>query len=133
MPHGQLRTRRWNDPALPGDGTRILVTRYRPRGVRSEDATWSEWWKELAPSVELHAAAYGKTAPPIGRDDYARRYLAELAADARAQFVLRGLVGRIAGGEDITLLCSSACVDETRCHRTLLRELVTRSLGDTKT
>ena len=27
-------------------------------------------------------------------------------------------------GEDVTLLCSSACTDEAECHRSLLRELI---------
>ena len=132
MAHGHLRTRRWNDPALPDDGTRILVTRYRPRGVRTCDETWTEWWKELAPSVELHAAVYGKGQPPIERDVYARRYLEEIARDARAQYVLSGLVSRIRDGEDVTLVCSSACIDESRCHRTLLRALIVGSLAATK-
>ena len=131
MAHGRLHTRRWNDPARPDDGTRILVTRYRPRGIRACDETWSEWWKELAPSVELHAAAYGKGQPAIDRDVYARRYLEEIERDARAQYVLAGLVARIRGGEDVTLLCSSACRDETRCHRALLRGLIRQSLDAT--
>jgi uncharacterized protein YeaO (DUF488 family) len=125
---GRIRTRRFNDPALPDDGTRILVTRFRPRGVRREDETWSEWWKELGPSVELHAAAYGKGQPAIDRTEYRARYLAEMSVDP-ARYILRGLVGRVAAGEDVTLLCSSACVDETRCHRTLLVELVRSQTG----
>ena len=76
MSRGKIRTRRWNDPVQPDDGARILVTRYRPRGVRAEDETWSEWWKELAPTVELHAAAYGKGQAVLDRDAYVRRYLA---------------------------------------------------------
>jgi len=34
------------------------------------------------------------------------------------------LAARVRQGETITLLCSSACVDESRCHRSLLRELI---------
>ena len=60
-----IQTRRWNDPSEAGDGYRLLVCRYRPRGVRKEDETWDEWCKELGPSVDLHAAYYGKHVPPI--------------------------------------------------------------------
>jgi uncharacterized protein YeaO (DUF488 family) len=117
----EIRTRRWNDPPERGDGRRLLVCRYRPRGVRKEDETWDAWCKELAPSVELHAAYYGKHAPPIGLDEYRRRYLAEMRAqEAR----IAQLARRCASGETLTLLCSSACVDERRCHRTLLAELI---------
>jgi hypothetical protein len=34
------------------------------------------------------------------------------------------LAARARGGETVTLLCSSACVDPARCHRTLLKELI---------
>ena len=123
---GEIRTRRWNDPALPGDGTRILVTRYRPRGVRREDERWDEWWKDLGPSAGLHAAAYGKEGrPPIDFAEYRRRYLEEIAVDP-GRFHLQALRNRFVAGETITLLCSSACTDETRCHRTVLRDLVLR-------
>jgi uncharacterized protein YeaO (DUF488 family) len=120
---GEIRTRRWNDPARPGDGARILVTRYRPRGLRREDETWAEWWRELGPSAALHAAAYGKSQPAIDAGTYRARYLAELAVDP-GRFHLRALVNRVAAGETITLLCSSACTDESRCHRSILAELV---------
>jgi hypothetical protein len=34
------------------------------------------------------------------------------------------LAGKVANGEPITLLCASSCIDERRCHRSLLRELI---------
>ena len=124
----RLATRRWNDPALPDEGTRILVCRFRPRGVRKEDETWDEWWRELGPSAALHAAYYGKGQDPISFDEYRRRYLDELARDP-GRFYLRALIGRVAAGERLAPLCSSACVDPERCHRTLLVELVTAVAG----
>jgi len=30
----------------------------------------------------------------------------------------------------VTLLCSSACTDEARCHRTILRELLLAGRGE---
>jgi uncharacterized protein YeaO (DUF488 family) len=109
-----IRTRRINDAPLPDDGYRVLVTRYRPRGVKREDETWDAWWPNLGPSVALHAAAYGKSgAPPIAWVEYRSRYLA----------------ARVAAGDVVTLLCSSACIDEARCHRTLLRDLIEASLA----
>ncbi len=118
----EVRTRRWNDPGRPGDGTRVLICRYRPRGVTRMDETWDVWWKDLSPSVALHAACYGKGETPIDDAEYRRRFLVEMAVDpARSQ--LRLLIDRVHGGEAVTLLCSSACTDEARCHRTLVREL----------
>ena len=123
---GEVRTRRWNDPPQAGDGTRILVCRYRPRGLRKADETWDECRREVAPSRELHAAFYGKHAPPIGWAAYERRYLAEVEAQRHS---IDELARRVAGGETITLLCSSACTDPSHCHRTLLAELIAEALG----
>ena len=118
-----IRTRRWNDQSEPGDGFRLLVCRYRPRALRKADETWDAWWKPLGPSPELHAAVYGKRGPPIGWSEYRRRFLAEMRAPA-AQAALDELARRVADGGTVTLLCSNACTDEARCHRSLLRELI---------
>lgn len=40
-------------PAEADDGTRILVDRLWPRGVRKVDAAIDLWLKEIAPSTEL--------------------------------------------------------------------------------
>jgi uncharacterized protein YeaO (DUF488 family) len=114
-----VTTRRWNDPPLAGEGTRILITRYRPRGVPKADEPWDEWWPALGPSRQLHAAAYGKGQPAIAFSEYRRRYLSEIA-DPHADFHVRALANRIAAGESLALLCSSACADAERCHRSLL-------------
>lgn len=116
-----MRTRRWNDRRLPGDGLRLLICRYRPRGVRKTEQTWAEWDPDLGPSRGLHADVYGKSGPAISWERYRERYLAETAAQ-RAR--IEELAARVRAGGTITLLCSSACVDEERCHRSLLRELI---------
>jgi uncharacterized protein YeaO (DUF488 family) len=118
-----VRTRRWDDPRRPGDGLRALVCRYRPRGLGKADETWDVWWKDLSPSVALHAAAYGKEHTAIDWDEYRRRFLVEMAVEPACSR-LRDVAGRIRDGEAVTLLCSSACTDETRCHRTILRVLL---------
>jgi uncharacterized protein YeaO (DUF488 family) len=116
-----LRTKRWNDPAEPEDGYRLLVCRYRPRGVARADETWDAWCKALAPSVELHAAVYGKSGPPIDFEIYEKRFIAEMSS---ARFWIDGFAERVRKGETITLLCSSACVDEARCHRSIVKRLI---------
>lgn len=116
-----IRTKRWNEPALPDDGFRLLVCRYRPRGVAREDETWDAWCSALAPSPALHAAAYGKTGAPLAFDEYARRFRLEMQ---RQRYWIDGFAARVRAGETLTLLCSSACVDAARCHRTLLQELI---------
>ncbi len=122
---GEIRMKRWNDRAERADGTRVLVCRYRPRGVRKEEETWDEWQKDVAPSRELHAAYWGKHGPPISWGEYRRRYLREMKSQRAA---IAALASRVARGETLTLLCSSACADDTHCHRTLLRDLVMNAL-----
>ena len=116
-----VKTKRWNDPIEPDDGTRILVCRYRPRGIRREDETWSEWLPDLGPSPSLHAAVYGKGGNPIGWPTYRKMYLREMKSQETR---IRALAVRAAAGETLRLLCSSACTRESRCHRSLLKELI---------
>jgi uncharacterized protein YeaO (DUF488 family) len=116
-----IKTKRWNDPAEEDDGFRLLICRYRPRGVRKTDETWDAWQSRLGPSRDLHAAFYGKHGPPITWDEYKARYLEEMGAQQEA---IAALANRVRSGETITLLCSSACADATHCHRTLLKGLI---------
>ncbi|HKI30539.1 MAG TPA: DUF488 family protein [Gemmataceae bacterium] len=125
-----IKSKRWNDPSKADDGFRLLVCRYRPRGVRKEDETWDAWCKDLGPSKELHADYYGKHGEPIGWDAYRQRYLEEMTTQAEFIDELASLVGE---GKTVTLLCSSACVDPVRCHRTLLQGLIEARLAARKT
>jgi uncharacterized protein YeaO (DUF488 family) len=121
-----IKTKRWNDPAEANDGFRLLICRYRPRALRKENETWDAWIKDLGPSRELHADFYGKNGPPISMEDYRRRYLKEMEAQTSR---IQQLADRVAAGETITLLCSSACVNADHCHRTLLRGLIEARVG----
>ena len=123
-----LRSRRWNDPSEDGDGFRVLVSRFRPRGLPKGAETWDEWYPQLGPSPALHAAFYGKEGPPIDLAEYTRRYLEEMRGiQQQARTIM--LAERLQAGETVTLLCSSACVDAARCHRTVLAGLVERAVG----
>ena len=124
-----IRMKRWNDAPEAGDGTRILICRYRPRGLPKEDETWDEWLVNLAPSKQLHAAAYGKTGgSPLPWPMYRSRYLKEMQSQRDA---IRELAQRVTRGETITLMCSSACERDSRCHRSLLKELIEAEIAAT--
>jgi uncharacterized protein YeaO (DUF488 family) len=113
----------WHDPIDDADGYRLLICRYRPRALRKEAETWQAWWKVLGPSKELHADYYGKHGLPINWETYRARYLQEMA-NPEPREKIDELARRIAAGETITLLCSSACTNPDRCHRTLLKTLI---------
>lgn len=117
-----VRTKRWNDPRGEDDGYRLLVCRYRPRGVARTDETWDAWCKALGPSEALHADFYGKSGgAPLADADYHRRFLEEMS---RQRYWIDGFAVHVRRGDTITLLCSSACTDPARCHRTLLASLL---------
>lgn len=119
-----VKTKRWCDPTEKDDGYRLLVCRYRPRGVRKDAESWDGWCAELGPSRELHAEVYGKQGQAIPWSEFSQRYLQEM----KSQDELIGELAKlVAEGKTITLLCSSACEDESRCHRTLLKQLIENS------
>ena len=125
-----LKTKRWNDPREADDGYRLLICRYRPRGVAKKDETWDGWCSALGPSRQLHADYYGKHAPPIGWDEYRRRYLEEMQVQTE---MIDELALMLKEGKSITLLCSSACTDVERCHRTLLQQLIEARMAQAPT
>jgi len=116
-----LKTRRWCVPAEPDDGLRVLITRYRPRGLPKAKETWDVWMKELGPSAPLLAAFKGKGGVTLTLDAYRERYLAEMQAQRER---IAELAARLDRGESVTLLCSRDCIIEQACHRSILAELV---------
>ncbi|HXG11548.1 MAG TPA: DUF488 family protein [Gemmataceae bacterium] len=123
-----IRTKRWDEPVEPEDGYRLLICRYRPRALPKAKETWHAWDKDLGPSKELHARFYGKPGyKRVSWEEYRRLYLKEMQSQKAK---IEELARRAAAGETITLLCSSACLDESRCHRTLLRGLIEEAMKD---
>lgn len=116
-----VKTKRWDDPIESDDGIRILVTRYRPRALRKENETWDLWERNLGPSADLHAAYYGKNGAPISWPSYCATFHREMR---NQKTIILDLARQVATGKTITLLCSSACTRENRCHRSLLRNLI---------
>ena len=78
-----MNTARVYDPVRPGDGTRVLVDRLWPRGIRKDDPRTGRWLKNIAPSSELR---HWYNHAPAKFVEFAQRYTAELdeptAADA---------------------------------------------------
>ncbi len=116
-----IKTRRWCVPAEPDDGLRVLICRYRPRGLPKAKETWDVWMRDLAPSPELFDAFYGKGRTPITLDEYRERYTREMEAQNEH---IAELAARVDRGETVTLLCSKDCILEPICHRTLLAGLI---------
>jgi uncharacterized protein YeaO (DUF488 family) len=50
---GNVKLKRAYERAAAGDGTRILIDRLWPRGVKKADAAIDQWAKDIAPSTAL--------------------------------------------------------------------------------
>ena len=88
IPHDHVRTKRAYEPAAPDDGTRVLIDRLWPRGIKKEDLAIDQWNKELSPSTALRQW-FGHD--PALWEEFAQRYAAELQPHAEALEALRAL------------------------------------------
>lgn len=78
-------------PPERADGTRVLVERLWPRGLRKEEAAVDLWLKEVAPSPELRKW-YGHR--PERWEEFEQRYRAELTGNPEAVERLTALARR---------------------------------------
>jgi uncharacterized protein YeaO (DUF488 family) len=99
------------------DGTRVLVMRLWPRGIRKEAV---DLWNKERKAELANLKAY--KAGTIGWPQMKRRYLAGLGRP-ETQAAL-DQVQSLARRGTVTLLC--ACEDERRCHRSLLAQALAR-------
>ncbi len=97
-----IRVRRVYDEPSREDGTRVLVDRVWPRGLRKDAARLDEWAKDVAPSTGLRT---WYRHDPAKFEEFRRRYIAELAEPEQRE-ALRWLRTRAAGGP-VTLLTAT--------------------------
>jgi len=108
---------------LEGEGLRIGTVRRPPRGVpKSEFASqnWYDvWLPDIAPSAEL--MKIGRAAQ-TDKDwsAFTRKFRRELAAPGKSR--LLDLLAALSHDTDFSIGCY--CEDETRCHRSILRDLL---------
>ena len=76
-----LKIKRVYEKTEKSDGTRFLVDRLWPRGVKKEELKMKAWLKEVAPSPELRQW-FGHD--PEKWSEFKKRYRAELKSNAEA-------------------------------------------------
>jgi uncharacterized protein YeaO (DUF488 family) len=124
-----LRIVKLGSPRAADEGLRLGTVRRPPRGVpKSEFAKqdWYDlWFPNLAPSVET--MKLGQQAElPAQWQAFARRYRAEMAEPEHAHAI--ALLARLSRQTDLSVGCY--CEDESRCHRSILRELLAAQGAD---
>lgn len=114
---------RLGTPRGAHEGLRIGSVRRPPRGVpKSQYASgnWYDvWLPQLAPSAALVQQAHA-AADDAAWQRFARAYRKEMAAPETSR--LLDLLAALSHQTDFALGCY--CEDETRCHRSILRELL---------
>jgi len=118
-----VRVVRLGTPRIEGEGVRIGTVRRPPRGVPKTDFATRNWYDVwlpiLAPSlVTMKLAQEAKT--PTQWKKFVKRYRSEMAkpdANHAAE-----LLAKLSHHTNFSVGCY--CENESRCHRSLLRELL---------
>ena len=123
-----VRIVRLGSPRARDEGLRIGTVRRPPRGVRKADyarGNWYDvWFPNLAPTpptVKLGLAAD----TPRAWAAFRKRYRAEMSTADNARTL--DLLAALSHSANFSVGCY--CEDESRCHRSLLRELLTQRGG----
>ena len=118
-----VRVVRLGAPRTRDEGLRVGTVRRPPRGVpRSEHASrdfYDVWLPELAPSEALVKQARSAPDERAWRS-FARRYRSEMKRPEAAR--LLELLAALSRQTSFSVGCY--CPDEARCHRSVLRELL---------
>jgi len=108
-------------------GISIGVARQAPRGIRVEDrfhkGYFQVWIPLLAPSRALYSAYRQQT---ISQAQFARRYLREMKNPESKQAI--SLVAAMCRTARVNLGCF--CKDDSKCHRSLLADLIRKAEAD---
>ncbi|MEA2714583.1 MAG: hypothetical protein QOK27_2544 [Gemmatimonadales bacterium] len=108
----------------PGEGPRFATVRRPPRGVRREDYARRDyfdlWLPELAPSAPLLSYAKSQPLTPARWQTFARRYRSEMRTPGATR--LLATLSALSAQANFSVGCY--CPDESRCHRSLLRQLL---------
>lgn len=120
---------RLGTPRRKGEGVRIGTVRRPPRGVSKVDYAkldyYDVWFPNLAPSAELvHQAMAAEDEKSWAT--FRRNFRKEMSAPERS----RDLDVLAALSHHTNLSVGCYCEDESRCHRSVLRELLAERGAD---
>lgn len=118
-----IRIVRLGSPRARDEGLRIGTVRRPPRGVPKADFArrdWYDvWFPNLAPSLETMKLAQ-QAETPAQWTVFARRYRAEMATPGNSHAI--ALLAALSHQASFSVGCY--CEQESRCHRSILRELL---------
>jgi len=118
-----VRIVRLGTDRLRDEGLRIGTVRRPPRGVPktlyARQNWYDVWYPNLAPSVQVMQLGQAAASEAQWRA-FAKKYRAEMAAPENARTIK--LLAALSHRADFSVGCY--CADESRCHRSVLRQLL---------
>ena len=126
-----LKFKSVHDPIVKDDGLRILATRFRGHGMKTD--RYDAWMPSLGPSEKLLKDMLGGK---IQWTDFRKRYTYEILSSVEIdasnktirnhgqKFTLR-LIKGLAKKQNVTLMCHCE-TDAERCHLRVLEKLIMR-------
>lgn len=118
-----MRIVRLGSARHPEEGLRLGTVRRPPRGVAKErfaaDDWYDVWLPQLAPSAELVKQGRAATSESEWRA-FERRYRAEMKQPDNGRLI--ALLAALSRRTNLSVGCY--CDDESRCHRSVLRDLL---------
>ena len=125
-----IRVVRLGTPRVPHEGIRLGTVRRPPRGVRKADFArrdfFDVWTPELAPSGPVVSRTRSEPWTAKRWSAFARRYRSEMSKPAAQRLI--ALLAALSRTTNLSVGCY--CEDESRCHRSLLRELLVDAGAD---
>jgi uncharacterized protein YeaO (DUF488 family) len=108
----------------PGEGPRLGTVRRPPRGVPKERWAAEDWYDVWLPNLSPSAALMGwiHAAAPTDANwrAFERRYRKEMAGPGAIHLI--AALATLSRSASFSVGCY--CADESRCHRSILRELL---------
>ena len=118
-----IRIVRLGSPRENNEGLRIGTVRRPPRGVRKEEYVskniYDVWFPNLSPSQVLL-----KEASPLKDDSSWKAFKRKFIAEMKLPEARRDLDLLAALSHQTNFAIGCYCKDESRCHRSILRELL---------
>lgn len=119
-----IRIIRLGTPRSPSEGTRLGTVRRPPRGVKKTDFAKKNWYDawvpDLAPSEQLRSWALHDE----WDDKRWKRFATEYKREMKDPHAARLINMLAAMSHDSNFAIGCYCEDESRCHRSILRQLL---------
>ncbi len=125
-----IRVVRLGKPRGENEGLRLGTVRRPPRGVKKSNFAKEDWYDvwvpDLAPSAQLVSWALADLWTDVRWNRYRKEYLKEMKEPGPSRLI--ALLAAMSRDTNFSVGCY--CEDESRCHRSLLRELLSAAGAD---